>query len=549
MSFGREGHHASPMKDEFGSQRRRASLSMYSSRHPLVRSTVYIDRHRGKNPLILVPLVGLLVLVIIVGFAIADPRILHWFVIPIFFCGIVVGMDAMWLFRDEVDPFDCRGLIGIVGIHFFVIAPLLVGINAESFRIEGVIVDNPKEWLGLMACVNFLGLIAYKFGESLRVGKRLWARKRFWTLNVSRARWVIPIVLALTTAAYLVFLERLGGLSGFIRTRAMGPNANLDTAGLGVLMVIGHSVPIVLLIGITCWKRLRSKTVATRTTVCFVLLVFLVVQLFVSGLSGSRNSTIWGMFWAVGIIHYFWRPISTRHLLIGIIPFLAFMYLYSFYKSLGEGFFDYVRQGETLTQFEAGSHRTFVGMLVGDLSRADVQAAQLYVLLRHPWDYELRLGETYVTSVSSYVPTVLWPNKPKDPGKVLSGTEMLFGPRSYSTEESIWNRHGGWRSTRIYGLAGESMLNFGLLGVLPAFFAWGLIVRATRSIIGAMSRGDLRLFLAPFFVIQSVLLLVNDSDNFVTLALFKLMIPLLLVLAISVKGDKDESRRAAWEED
>src|SRR5262245_3061212 len=49
----------------------------------------------------------------------------HWFVIPTFLCGVIIGHDMIDWFRGKLDPFDPIGLIGIFGFHWFFISPLM----------------------------------------------------------------------------------------------------------------------------------------------------------------------------------------------------------------------------------------------------------------------------------------------------------------------------------------------------------------------------------------------------------------------------------------
>src|SRR5438552_1320042 len=49
----------------------------------------------------------------------------HWFVIPVFACGLIMYHDAVNWLRGMLDPFDPVGLLGVFGVHFFFFAPLL----------------------------------------------------------------------------------------------------------------------------------------------------------------------------------------------------------------------------------------------------------------------------------------------------------------------------------------------------------------------------------------------------------------------------------------
>lgn len=117
-------------------------------------------------------------------------------------------------------------------------------------------------------------------------------------------------------------------------------------------------------------------------------------------------------------------------------------------------------------------------MLIGDLGRADVQAAQFYVATTKPWHYRYRFGSTYPASVVPLIPRKLWPGKPDDSGKVIAGTEMIYGPDAYRSKRTTLS---SLRATNIYGLAGEAMLNFGVAGIIPVFGIWGYIVGRIRS--------------------------------------------------------------------
>ena len=59
------------------------------------------------------------------GFLLASEQTAHWFIIPVLFCGVLIGCDAIDWFRGRLSLFDPAGIIGLVGVHFFFLAPLL----------------------------------------------------------------------------------------------------------------------------------------------------------------------------------------------------------------------------------------------------------------------------------------------------------------------------------------------------------------------------------------------------------------------------------------
>src|SRR5207244_4309581 len=73
----------------------------------------------------------------------------------------------------------------------------------------------------------------------------------------------------------------------------------------------------------------------TWVALVLVLVVYLVLKMFFGGLRGSRSNTIWGMFWAVGLIHLYVRPFPRILVVVGIVGLVGFMYFYGLYKAAG----------------------------------------------------------------------------------------------------------------------------------------------------------------------------------------------------------------------
>lgn len=470
-------------------------------------------------------------LIIIAVFCLINKDLVHWFVLPLYFCGVLIGVDAIHWLRGKTDIYDPKGIIGVLGCHFFVSAPLLVA-HLTVERVGRVYVDDWRTWLGYVAFFNAGGLILYQWSQSAAYKKPVRSAKTYWALNSGRVSIVIPVVLAIVLFSHAFFMIKLGGLGGLLAVKTYGFGA-VDVAGLGPIMVFGRSIPMLVFISLTIWWYRKLNRSSNIFVVGFILFLFLIMQFLTAGLTGSRGATMWGIFWAAGIVHFFWRPIPIKWVLLAMAPFLLFMYLYSFYKDLGIRAFDLFKGRATIEALSVESERTFSGMLIGDLSRADVQAAQLHVLVDKPWDYRYRLGSTYLTSVIPLIPRKLWPTKPDDTGKVIAGTEMLYGPETYQSIKTsvIWT---GRRSTRIFALAGEAMLNFGIFGILPAFAVWGYIVGRIRRRLLSYRFGDMRLLTAPFLVNLCFLMLMYDLANIAAVTLFKWAIPALVVYLVSV---------------
>ena len=98
-----------------------------------------------------------------------------------------------------------------------------------------------------------------------------------------------------------------------------------------------------------------------------------------------------------------------------------------------------------------GYSRDLKYLLLGDLARADSNAFILHNLVKDPGDYDYRWGLTYAGGLAILIPTEIWHNRPYF--KVDAGTEAQLGKTASRP------------SSRVYGLSGEALLNFGPLGV------------------------------------------------------------------------------------
>jgi hypothetical protein len=139
--------------------------------------------------------------------------------------------------------------------------------------------------------------------------------------------------------------------------------------------------------------------------------------------------------------------------------------------------------------------------LLGDLARADSNAYILHNLVKDPGEYGYRWGLTYAGAFIILVPRNFWPDRPEF--KVEAGTEAQLG------------KAGPWRSSRVYGLSGEALLNFGPAGVVPMFAIYGGFLGCYRRKLVSWQSQDSRIFLAPFFTTLMAMALVSDSDNLV----------------------------------
>jgi hypothetical protein len=193
------------------------------------------------------------------------------------------------------------------------------------------------------------------------------------------------------------------------------------------------------------------------------------------------------------------------------------MYLYGFYKDFGSQAVNVASSIGAETVAVSKGHRDFLGMLLGDLGRSDVQA----ILVKRSVDSALDLawGRTYLGAVAILIPRELWPDRP--PAKTKELTEAEYGKGTYSP--------GIFVTSHVAGLAGEAVLNVGIIGIPLIFGLFGLLVGKAEAFYRAIGQRDSRLLLMPWVSVLTCMALASDSDNDVFSVIKFLAIPIIVV--------------------
>jgi hypothetical protein len=438
--------------------------------------------------------IGTVGVVLVVVFLVClAPVLRHWMILPVTVCGVLVAPDVVDWARKRLDVFDPQAVVALMGLHFFFLAPILHVLLDYWPRYEPPVDDWPAA-LGRMAALNIVGLLGYR-----AVLARPDPRVRLSLRRVERGPLLLTGALALLVGliVFVAFIAQFGGLAGYVDYMT---STDRDLAGYGLTVAVSSSFPFVaFLLALVLWPAaLRRRP----WLLVLLLLAFVVVQLLVGGLRGSRAGVIWPLLIAIGMCHLLIVPIRRRVLLGSLIAILGFMYVYGFYKSVGREAVDIFTGARTVDELSSETGRDLPVLLLGDLGRADIQAL---VLERVRADTApVAFGGTYVGDVASLLPGDL---DLGFPDKVRIGTDMLYGPGTYDA---------GMRSSRIYGLAGEAMLNFGAVGAVAVFLPFGWLVRWSRACHRRARAPDgsigLRV-LAPVMPIALVVTLTADLDN------------------------------------
>jgi hypothetical protein len=447
-------------------------------------------------------------------FLLLSSEVRHWFVIPVTICGAIVLLDALDWVRGARDLFDPVGILGLLGVHFFFLAPLLhVVWDQWMWYVQPP--PDWREWLGYVGTLNAFGLLFYR-GVVAYIER---TPRRAAQLREVDHSWFWPVAvsaLVISALSQVAVFARFGGISGYVQAYEQGRQG---FEGLGLVLLVSESFPIVAIMCAVVWLARGQRTVSWAT-VAMVLLAFICLRFFFAGLRGSRSAMIWSLFWAVGLVHIFLRPIPRKLIPIGLVGVTAFMYVYGFYKAGGvKGLEKFVEGGAARQEYAEKSGRTMEVALLSDFGRADVQAFLLYRLTEYPRSYDLALGRTYLGTAFLLTPRQIMPDRP--PLKDKFGTELMYGRGSY--------RPGKWVSSSVYGLAGETMLNFGPWLVPFAFGVLGLAVGYVSLMSRSLQPGDARWLLYPFFANFAFTVLIADSDNVLVFLFQNGMIPAAVV--------------------
>ena len=435
------------------------------------------------------------------------PALWHWMILPTSVAGILLGVDIVEWVRGRLDVLQPRAVVGLFGFHLCYLGPLL----HVAWDHWPSYVHPAQDWrtsLGVLALVNVTGLALYRMVLLVRdspapLTVRQFDLRRFHTAGVA--------AMSIGLLALIGVIAKFDGLSGYLRV-VSGTREAL--AGHGWLLLLAESWPMLLFALVLVSRRAWFRT--HLLALLLLLVGFVLVQFITGGLRGSRGNTVWPALMAVGLIHLVVRPLGRRMLVAAALVLVAFMYVYGFYKSVGTDVLDLAKQQTTTTALARETGRTFPLLLLEDLGRAGTQSI---VIDRIASGAQLSWGMTYVGDLAKLTPDWLVPNPPVD--KSSAGTDLLYAPGAYDV---------GVRSTRIFGLVGEGMLNFGLVGGALAFLPFAVFVRwADRVWRMAVTTGSLLLkLIAPSLLAICLLALGSDLDNVVWF-LYGQALPLVVV--------------------
>lgn len=431
--------------------------------------------------------------------------------------------DGITYLRGRMDTFDPRGLIGVIGFFFFLVSPVL----QYEWDYWPFITPLTKDldWISLWAALNILGLVLYRFtaGVSGTSRSHTGGTTMFYGVRPRMFKIVLVLGLVFSAAMQLYVYSKFGGVEGFIDTfterQTQGVSEEDPFEGMGMPMLFAESFKILFAIFVVYLMRGKAWARSNFALVS-VMAAFFVIFLFFGGLRGSRSSTVFAVFFAAGMYHFWVRPITVKFVAYGAIFAAIFLPTYYWYKIAGtEGLVAIFDESRRQTFHTARQDATKY-IVARDLGRMDIQAL---AMKRYYEDDALAhsYGRTFVTSIFSVVPKSIIPFKPDQVTK--EKTEILYGSGSYV-------RDSPRQTTLVLGQFGEFFVNFSYPGILLFYAMLGLAVGRIRLWINTWHPDDVRRLFLPILAIVPILMLITDMNvlilNITRYALF----PALLLI-------------------
>jgi len=423
----------------------------------------------------------------------------HWALVAFGLCGAIEAPTLVRWLRGKTDAFDPKSIVTLLVFHNTFVAPIL-HLLWDWYTPMVRVPQDPWEWFGRLALVNVVALACFEAAYRRTVAKPAVLRPAL-RIRSSRLALALAAGALVALAAQVKLLQHFGGPAGLIEAY----EARSDQfEGMGLFLMLAWPLPlIVLLQGLIGLARFRVKP--RGWLVGLLLACFAVLHLAWAGLHGSRLSMLGGMVLAAGFCHFLVRRFRIRTVVIGVVAAVLFSFVYSFYKGAGrEGLSTALSGSSGLAQAEQRTGRDFGWLLLGDLARADVQMEELWTMYDANPEYELKLGGTYV-GAALFIPRTIWPTRPR--GAQEAYAELQDG--------RIAVRDGDVPNSRVFGLTGETLLNFGWAGVPIAYAVFGVLIGMVRRFIDSLRPGDARHLFAPLAVLLVTALYLLDLSQVV----------------------------------
>lgn len=447
-----------------------------------------------------------------------------WYMLPVSACGIVSSYQIIRIF------YICR-LNGLrLPLVFYFYCTLFFGCYLAPlthfatnfwliFNNSLVLPENWEPYVLIIGVLNAVGLglftLCYQFFyQTSKPYNRVYLLLQSIKLNY------VYVIAGISFIFQLFIYSRLGGITGFIETyESRGDGEGF--AGFGLLFIISEFFPIALMF-LFYIKAVRNEVWRRPVIIFSFLLILFITCMFFGGLRGSRSNTILTLLHAGMLIHFFIRRFHVKEMVVGLLFLVCFMYVYKFYKQGGAEAVTQYSEG-TLDASEDKYNFNVMEMLLTDFARGDIQPYLIYKYQDNK--YEPKMGETYIGGLMHFLPGFII-DKEQLTTKKTAATELLYGHNGQAM---------GFYTTRIFGLLGEYILNFGYYTAFLIYLPLAFFIAKLDKWVYSLSPADVRNFIVPLWILFVIFLFSADLDNTIFFFMKRMLLVIVMLSLVSSK--------------
>lgn len=402
-------------------------------------------------------------------------------------------------------------------LFFSLIFAPIISLGEETYLFLAPRNIDWEKWLFILSLLYTIGILFFYLVANSTLRCNINKINFFKDEIINKKNLIIAsfIFLGISFIAQVLIFLKFGGVMGYLNSWTEDREG---FAGLGIWYMMAEPFPIILLIFLILLIGKERILINKYKWIISLFIIFFISKLIFGGFRGSRSNTIWGLFWFAGIVHIYLFPLKKIHYIFGIVFLVFFMSVYSIYKTYGVNAFSGDYSIEDTNRY---NNNPIVEMYLGDFSRATVNGFQI-AQIEDIGKYEYKFGQTYAYTFTMLLPFTK--NLYNGYNKNSAGYELMTG---YEINPKVEDYH----NSRVFGLYGEGILNFGPLFSTFLFGLFGYIVAKLDNISRNFLYEKIYIFIIPFLGNVSFVILMADSDNVVffifkngLLVLFYLMV-------------------------
>lgn len=437
------------------------------------------------------------------------------YLFPMVLCGVISAVKLSDCFNERQYYRDIYTIAWVVLFINSYVAPVIHFARDEWMEYIIFYPDNWNDyafWTSLFYLTGIvIWLVVLRESEPSRSYRVKWEPR-------GNAHKILIGLMVVSFVLQLYVYARLGGIGGYIQAYTDATKEESAFSGTGLFSIFSEMFPYLFVMYFVVTQR-GKKVQGRKVFVFFVLL--LLALLFFGGLKGSRNNVIYTLMMGVLAVHIFVYKFKFIHLLYFIVFFFLFMYVGRLYKDQKGNLFDNIKEAVESRDKKNISQAEII--VLGDLSRFGVNAYELY-LLEMSKEYEYKYGETYLWGMLTFIPF----------GSVLI-REYNICSRSEAATELFYKNRTRTENSKIFGLLGEWMLNFGICTFFIPYLFMGIVLRLLRQALISIPVEDMRMLIVPVVLTLVPDLILSDMSNIMSFFVKRIAVFLLVIYCISVK--------------